>query len=105
MKFVIALLSLLVSFATAYIGELCFNGDASGTCELTSWCADHHGSDSIVGLCPKDPNDVRCCFYPDCVGHSGKCDILGDLGCVGSYVAGYCPGPDDYECCTSCEDC
>ncbi|KAE9363256.1 hypothetical protein N431DRAFT_524153 [Stipitochalara longipes BDJ] len=83
-----------------YVG---ISGTTVGTCELTSWCSDNSGYDGISNLCPHDPDNVKCCFSPTCYHGIGSCEdtetyfSCGKLG--GRYIAGYCPGPADYQCC------
>ncbi|KAF6808758.1 glycoside hydrolase family 24 protein [Colletotrichum sojae] len=67
-----------------------------GTCQKTSKC---NSLDGIIrsNLCPDDPADVKCCFYPECNG-SNICK-KDTLPCSGSYSTGDCPGPKGYRCC------
>ncbi|KAE9376142.1 hypothetical protein N431DRAFT_543443 [Stipitochalara longipes BDJ] len=102
MKFSILVVPVLAGFAAAAIGDLCSSGGATGTCEQNSWCDKRQGRHNIKNLCPYDPDDVMCCFAPLCDNNIGSCDITTDSVCHhtgGHYVAGFCPGPADYQCC------
>ncbi|PMD31741.1 hypothetical protein L207DRAFT_519090 [Hyaloscypha variabilis F] len=112
MKFSLLALPALLPCTLAYIGELCGNtNDGIGTCELNSWCNANSGRHNIANLCPNDPDDVMCCFYPLCDGGTGYCmdaslpnagfDCHHDGGVLRQ---GYCPGPDNYECCAALGD-
>jgi hypothetical protein len=48
---------------------------STGTCEKNSWCDSRQGVHDIHNLCPNDPDDVMCCFYPLCDNNQGSCDI------------------------------
>ncbi|KAN0104236.1 hypothetical protein V8E51_009981 [Hyaloscypha variabilis] len=105
MKFSILVLPIYIGLSKAAIGDLCTpdGGITVGTCELTSWCSDNKGYDKISNLCPNDPDDVKCCFSPLCYHGQGSCEDKATFTqCVklgGHYLAGYCPGPTDYQCC------
>ncbi|KAE9367192.1 hypothetical protein N431DRAFT_495493 [Stipitochalara longipes BDJ] len=108
MKLSIIALPILASYAAASIGDLCGSGGQYGTCEKNSWCNANEGTHDIFNLCPDDPPDVMCCFGPICHNNMGYCDITSngeeceDSG--GSFVAGFCPGPNNYKCCVYSPD-
>ncbi|KAH7416683.1 hypothetical protein BKA64DRAFT_739297 [Cadophora sp. MPI-SDFR-AT-0126] len=121
MKFQILLVSLLASYAIGVavpeaepeadaemleqraIGDYCQQSGQpdKGTCQKESWCrASAQIGIVSTGDCPNDPNDVKCCYIPDCKSHSGTCHTVSWCNSQGrSHVAGYCPGPSNYQCC------
>ncbi|OHE99972.1 hypothetical protein CORC01_04619 [Colletotrichum orchidophilum] len=75
--------ALFVSGALAAIGGYCHDSKGNyGTCQKTSKCSSLNGY-TKTGLCPNDPADVKCCFYPDC-NSNGFCQ-KDTLSCSGSY--------------------
>ncbi|PVH73628.1 hypothetical protein DL98DRAFT_430986, partial [Cadophora sp. DSE1049] len=70
-----------------------------GTCQKESWCrASAQIGIVSTGDCPNDPNDVKCCYIPDCKSHSGTCHTV-SCEAYTSGFRGYCPGPSNYQCC------
>ncbi|KAK2058196.1 hypothetical protein LY76DRAFT_514754, partial [Colletotrichum caudatum] len=67
-----------------------------GTCQKVSKCDSLNGY-TKTNLCPNDPDDAKCCFYPDC-NSIGFCQ-RNSLSCSGTYSTGDCPGPAGYRCC------
>lgn len=84
--------------ALAAIGSSCSASLGSGTCQKTSSCAGF----TVVGACPSDPTDVRCCIQKACSppSGSGKCKSVSS-GCSGTFIAGYCPGDSSIQCCVA----
>ncbi|KAF2747852.1 hypothetical protein M011DRAFT_526015 [Sporormia fimetaria CBS 119925] len=101
--FKLLLLYLLVSLVNAEIGDRCYHEGAAGTCQKTSKCS---SGATVRGLCPNDPDDVRCCFpnYPcNLDTFPGKCLDKTKNTCNGphGYISGLCPGNNDVQCCLS----
>ncbi|KAL0940318.1 glycoside hydrolase family 24 protein [Colletotrichum truncatum] len=89
--------ALFFTAALADIGDYCKDSKGNiGTCQLTSKCNKLDGT-IVKNLCPNDPDNVRCCFYPSCNGN-GICK-KDTLSCAGAYSTGDCPGPKGYRCC------
>ncbi|TDZ67332.1 putative secreted protein [Colletotrichum trifolii] len=89
--------ALFFSSAFAAIGSYCTDSKGNiGTCQKTSKCKSLDGT-IRSNLCPNDPNDVKCCLYPEC-NSNGICK-KDTLSCSGSYSTGDCPGPKGYRCC------
>ncbi|KAF8540167.1 hypothetical protein BDD12DRAFT_654996, partial [Trichophaea hybrida] len=69
-----------------------------GKCAKTSKC----NGITYNGLCPRDPNDVKCCLELSCSTPQGEglCRSRSRNGCSGgSFVANHCPGSADIACC------
>jgi hypothetical protein len=81
----------LAAAASAYVGEICGNPTKGyGTCENTAKYCTPKGGTSPSGLCPDDPEDIKCCIYPICYNEeysNGKCVDKSEYNCQGSYVA------------------
>ncbi|KAF8148772.1 hypothetical protein K438DRAFT_2087080 [Mycena galopus ATCC 62051] len=100
---------LLVSIAStqAAVNGRCTGGGLAagvGVCISTSSCSEGGGT-SLTGLCPDDPENIKCCVKSPCTSSAlggGECRFTNT--CTGSqyYVTGRCPGPTDYTCCAPC---
>ncbi|GKT52289.1 uncharacterized protein ColSpa_12470 [Colletotrichum spaethianum] len=53
-----------------------------GTCQKVTKCKSLNGY-TKTNLCPNDPDDVKCCFYPDC-NSNGFCQ-RDSISCSGTY--------------------
>jgi len=92
-KLFLTFISFNVAFAA--INGRCSSGN--GVCVSTSSCTKAGGTYKS-GLCPNDPNDVKCCNKSCKVnGASGTCKFTGD--CKGKHYSGYCPGGTNFQCC------
>lgn len=87
-----------------------------GTCISTAACSSNGGT-SEAGHCPGAANiqvscfvdlsctsrltSLQCCTYGSCKveGKKGLCQSTSS--CSGKSTPGYCPGPDNIQCCTS----
>ncbi|KAJ9656580.1 hypothetical protein H2201_008492 [Coniosporium apollinis] len=95
------LLSVLLAATAvrAAVNEPCYGaGGAPGVCISTSTCSSAGGT-SIVGACPRDADNIRCCTKPNCPAAPDNCRWTSD--CAGSSVSNLCPGPADFQCCQS----
>ncbi|KAF9874465.1 glycoside hydrolase family 24 protein [Colletotrichum karsti] len=91
--------ALLFSSALAAIGDYCKDSKGNyGTCQTTSKCNSLDGT-YTSNLCPNDPANVKCCFFPKC-NSTGRCQ-KDSLSCGGGYTTGDCPGPTHYRCCNA----
>ena len=57
---------------------------------------------TVVGACPNDPANVRCCIKQACGvdSFSGSCSDKSQNSCPnGSFQPGFCPGNKDVQCC------
>ncbi|KAL8687089.1 MAG: hypothetical protein Q9218_006639 [Villophora microphyllina] len=63
--------------------------------------AEHwHPGFSVVGACPNDPTNVKCCIQASCKDSSGQCLDKSRVACSGgAFKAGLCPGGDNVQCC------
>ncbi|KAF7335233.1 hypothetical protein MSAN_02333700 [Mycena sanguinolenta] len=102
------MLSVFVFFALVATTLAAENGPCSsgpGVCISTSSCTAGGGS-YTSGLCPNDPDDIKCCTKAPCASASlggGQC--LFTSNCTGGnhYVlTGLCPGPSNFKCCLLC---
>ncbi|PGH23566.1 hypothetical protein AJ80_02346 [Polytolypa hystricis UAMH7299] len=85
------------------VGDACRSYLGKGTCKSKSKCK------GVVhrGLCPNDPDDIRCCVDIPCKsnGKSGYCRSVSASGCSGGkFHPGIkapfpCPGNADIQCC------
>lgn len=69
----ITTLAVAAAGVNAAIGSTCKDSKGNvGTCQKTSWCNSRKGTYKS-DLCPKDPENVKCCFEPNCwengIGH------------------------------------
>ncbi|KAI4091040.1 MAG: hypothetical protein L6R37_007806 [Teloschistes peruensis] len=88
---------LLFSFALAKIGDVCRSSGGSGTCKAESSCSTGF---TVVGACPNDPTDVKCCIQASCKDKPGQCLDKTRVACTGGvFKAGLCPGRDNVQCC------
>ncbi|KAF2100284.1 hypothetical protein NA57DRAFT_54376 [Rhizodiscina lignyota] len=81
------------------VGDSCKAPLGSGTCKHTKDCV---GVSYPTNLCPKDPDDVQCCYVKSCTanGEDGYCRSKKWNGCPGGdFVPNHCPGDDDIQCC------
>ncbi|KAI7920629.1 hypothetical protein M0657_006478 [Pyricularia oryzae] len=101
MKFTLPIISLLASTAMAAIGDLCVAQNIVGTCQTTTFCSNRGGTAPVVGACPNDPSNVKCCLYPRCSSTPGSCMSTGDYCRSGIRPANQCPGPASYKCCAT----
>ncbi|OUM60683.1 hypothetical protein PIROE2DRAFT_32846, partial [Piromyces sp. E2] len=78
------------------VNDRCSSGN--GVCIRTSNC-EKMGGTYESGLCPNDPDDVKCCTKPSCTvdGKTGECKFTSD--CNGTSLPGACPGPSNFQCC------
>ena len=96
-------LSLIVSAfllgATTALPELVERATCHGSCRLDSDCLRDGGSVS-TGLCPDQPEHIRCCSFDGQCGTkgTGTCKFTSD-GCSGTWQPGFCPGGSNYKCC------
>ncbi|RYP93443.1 hypothetical protein DL770_000486 [Monosporascus sp. CRB-9-2] len=92
--------ALVVGSAFAAVNEPCIGEyGAAGVCVSTSDCLSAGGS-YVIGACPWDPVDIRCCTKRSCNnGSSGNCRWTSD--CDGSTTTNQCPGPGAFRCCSS----
>ncbi|EFQ31150.1 uncharacterized protein GLRG_06294 [Colletotrichum graminicola M1.001] len=89
--------ALSLSGALAAIGSYCKDSKGNyGTCQKVNKCKSLNGY-TKTDLCPNDPDDVKCCFYPDC-NSNGFCQ-RDSLSCSGTYFTGDCSGSTTYRCC------
>ncbi|KAF7352191.1 Glycoside hydrolase family 24 protein [Mycena venus] len=106
---ILSLVVLLFSMAStqaAVNGPCTGGGLASGTgvCISTSKCTASGGT-VHNGLCPDDPNDIKCCTKAPCTSASlggGVCRFTSS--CTGNHytISNLCPGPTDFKCCAPC---
>ncbi|KAF7337211.1 hypothetical protein MSAN_02273500 [Mycena sanguinolenta] len=104
----------LILFASVTSTLAAVNGPCSsgpGVCISTSSCTAGGGS-YTSGLCPWDPNDIKCCTKAPCGSTGGLCEFTSK--CTGNhyyvsgsivdeaYNSGLCPGPSDFKCCLPC---
>ncbi|KAF7337188.1 Lysozyme [Mycena sanguinolenta] len=90
-----SIIVLLASFTTATWAAV--NGPCSsgpGICISTSSCS-AGGGVSTSGLCPSDPEDIKCCTKAPCASVSlggGRCQFTST--CTGNHytLPGLCPG-------------
>jgi len=84
--------------ALAAINGRCSSGN--GVCVTTSSCTKAGGTYKS-GLCPNDPNDVKCCNKSKCTvnGKTGVCKFTSD--CNGTSYSGACPGGNNFKCCVT----
>ena len=71
----------------------------SGICLTVARC-NANGGFTRNGLCPFDPENVKCCFSMNCRpgnGINGVCKFVND--CKKRVYAGLCPGGADFRCC------
>jgi hypothetical protein len=55
---------------------------------------------TIIGGCPADPADIKCCTKASCANTSeGNCRWTSD--CAGTSITNQCPGPSQMLCCSS----
>jgi hypothetical protein len=90
----------LATAVSAAVNDPCYgpNGIA-GVCMDTTQCSNGGGA-SIAGACPRDASNIRCCSKTSCPNTaSGNCRWRSD--CAGSTVTGQCPGPVQFQCCSS----
>ncbi|KAJ6464542.1 hypothetical protein C8R45DRAFT_877804 [Mycena sanguinolenta] len=102
------MLSVFVLFATVATTLAALDGPCTsgpGVCISTSSCS-AGGGVSTSGLCPNDPNDIKCCTKTPCspaaaLG-SGQCQFTNT--CTGNHyiLTGLCPGPSNFKCCLLC---
>jgi len=78
------------------VNDSCSSG--KGVCITTANC-EKMGGTYENGLCPNDPEDVKCCKKSSCTvnGKTGVCKFTSD--CKGTSLPGVCPGPSDFQCC------
>ena len=79
------------------VGGKCSSNAANGVCISAKECK-QHGDIYATGLCPNDPNDIRCCFNIYCA-YGGKRGIC-TWNCKGTPHPGLCPGGNGFVCCT-----
>ncbi|KAI6380122.1 hypothetical protein MCOR25_001773 [Pyricularia grisea] len=101
MKFTLPIISLLASTAMAAVGDLCVAQNSIGTCQTTTFCSNRGGTAPVVGACPNDPSNVKCCLYPRCSSTLGFCMSTSDYCRSGIRPTGQCPGPASYRCCAT----
>jgi len=84
--------------ALSEVNERCSSGN--GVCISTSNCKKMGGTYES-GLCPNDPEDIKCCNKSSCTvdGKTGVCKFTSD--CKGTSLPGVCPGPSNFQCCVS----
>lgn len=89
--------SVFLTLTNAALNGRCTGANgASGVCVSTTSC-DHIGGVSIVGACPNDPDNVRCCTKSAC-SSGGNCRWTSDCA-SGKTVSDLCPGPNEFKCC------
>ncbi|PMD42145.1 hypothetical protein L207DRAFT_631983 [Hyaloscypha variabilis F] len=85
MKVSVIIVSLLAGYvSTLSVGDICSSGDEYGTCEHHSYCHQYNGQDDNVNLCPGTPDDVKCCFNPECYSpytETGACEYTEKFNC------------------------
>jgi len=91
-------LSLLVTVPSVFaeLNGRCSNHD--GICINTGICDSYNGS-NVIGKCPNDPNDVKCCFSIPCSSNGKLGNCMFKSQCAGETVTGLCPGGTDFICC------
>ncbi|KLU89779.1 hypothetical protein MAPG_08748 [Magnaporthiopsis poae ATCC 64411] len=87
MKSLLINIPLLAGLSTAAINDLCQASGYQGTCQTTAWCGNRGGSQPVVGACPKDPDNVKCCLFPRCSSSRGFCMGTASGLCPTSFVA------------------
>lgn len=92
------LLPILPYLVTAAVDGPCTG--KTGVCVSKSACAKKSGTSS-KGFCPFDGNGILCCSKDNCLGVGSSCKFT--KNCKGNHfsVAGHCPGPKSFQCCTS----
>jgi len=98
LNFVLLALAALPSVFGAVNGR-CSSGN--GVCVTTQSCTNAGGTYKS-GLCPNDPNNVKCCNKPKCVtsdGQVGSCMFTSS--CTGKTYSGLCPGGSNFKCCVN----
>ncbi|KAJ7818967.1 hypothetical protein B0H14DRAFT_1361012 [Mycena olivaceomarginata] len=100
---------LLVSVAStrAAVNGACSGGGLDtgvGVCISTSKCKAAGGVINN-GLCPNDPNDIKCCTKAPCApatSGGGICRFTNT--CTGNHfsIPGQCPGGNNFKCCVPC---
>jgi len=101
LNFVLLAFAALPSVFGAVNGR-CSSGN--GVCVSTQSCSKAGGS-YVSGLCPNDPNNVKCCNKTRCVtndGQVGSCKFTSD--CNGKIFSGLCPGGTNFKCCVEKDD-
>ncbi|KAI6350974.1 hypothetical protein MCOR25_010237 [Pyricularia grisea] len=98
MQLLLMLLPLLATPVLGAIGSLCKANKVTGTCQTTSWCKGRKGQQPVTGACPNDPDNVKCCIFPECEGDVGMGCFL-ESECYTYTHPGLCPGPSNYKCC------
>lgn len=54
----------------------------------------------MIGACPSDPDDIRCCIKKSCDNGAGTCLDKNVVGCAnGQFETNLCPGPSNIQCC------
>ncbi|KAJ6534320.1 hypothetical protein B0H19DRAFT_964674 [Mycena capillaripes] len=93
-------LLLSLGLAHAALNVPCIGGGLPpgvGICILIHDCAAAGGT-SLVGLCPSDIPNLRCCVKAPCApGGGGICRF--NNTCAGTSLTGFCPGPNNFKCC------
>lgn len=94
------LLPVFLSLATAALNGHCVGaGNQGGVCVSTGNC-ERDGGKHIVGACPNDPDDIRCCTKPTCGTATQKGVCKWTSSCKsGETLTNFCPGPANYKCC------
>ncbi|KAF7337216.1 hypothetical protein MSAN_02274000 [Mycena sanguinolenta] len=106
MKFstLLVLVASIASTQAAVNGPCTGGGLASGVgvCISTSSCSAGGGT-IHSGLCPDDPEDIKCCTKSPCTSSSlgGGC-IVALLKLLIVMCLGLCPGPSSFKCCAPC---
>jgi len=96
LNFVLLAFAALPSVFGAVNGR-CSSGN--GVCVSTQSCSKAGGS-YVSGLCPNDPNNIKCCNKTRCVtseGKVGSCKFTSN--CSGTSYSGLCPGGTNFKCC------
>ncbi|KAL8336483.1 hypothetical protein RB601_000345 [Gaeumannomyces tritici] len=93
MKSLLVAIPLLAGLSTAAINDLCQAQGYQGTCQTTTWCGNRGGSQPVVGACPNDPNNVKCCLFPRCSSSRGYCMGTASGLCSTSFVSNDSPCP------------
>ncbi|WDK10605.1 hypothetical protein CGRA01v4_01884 [Colletotrichum graminicola] len=89
--------ALSLSGALAAIGSYCKDSKGNyGTCQKVNKCKSLNGY-TKTDLCPNDPDDVKCCFYPDC-NSNGFCQ-RDSLSCSGTYFTAWFLDAELGQCC------
>ena len=95
-KAIISLLMIL-PFAMSAVNGRC---GGSGICIEESTCYAYKGR-TVSGLCPNDPNSIKCCFNMKCDTSTminGICKFVSDCT-THNIFSNLCPGGTNFKCC------